>query len=145
MSLLTEFKQFATKGNAIDLAVGVIIGGAFGKIVTSVVNDLLMPPLGMLLGKVDFRNLFLDLSGNGYPSLQAARDAGAPVIAYGLFLNTLIDFLIIALVIFLVVKQLNRLRQEPAPPPPSTRDCPYCCSAIPVAATRCPACTSTLA
>ncbi len=144
MSIMQEFKEFAVKGNVIDLAVGVIIGAAFGKIVTSFVSDVIMPPLGMAMGKVNFSDLFIDLSGKGFTSLKAARDAGAPVISYGLFINTVIDFVIIALVIFMVIKQINRFKKEPAAAPLNTKDCPYCCSAIPIPAKRCPACTSEL-
>ncbi|MBT0662833.1 large conductance mechanosensitive channel protein MscL [Geobacter pelophilus] len=144
MSVLQEFKAFAVKGNVVDLAVGVIIGGAFGKIVTSFVSDVVMPPLGLLMGKVNFSDLFVDLSGKGFTTLKAAKDAGAPVISYGLFINTIIDFVIIAFVIFMVIKQINRFRKEPAPAPPNTKDCPFCCVAIPLAAKRCPQCTSAL-
>lgn len=145
MSMMKEFKEFAVKGNVIDLAVGVIIGGAFGKIVSSFVSDIVMPPLGMAMGKVNFTDLFIDLSGKGFTSLKAAKDAGAPVISYGVFINTLLDFVIIAFVIFMVIKQINRLKKEPAPAPPNTKDCPFCCSAIPTPAKRCPQCTSELA
>lgn len=143
--MLKEFKEFAMRGNVLDLAIGVIIGGAFGKIVTSLVNDILMPPIGLLLGQVNFGDLYIDLSGGNYESLSAAQAAGAATINYGLFLNTVIDFLIVALVIFLIVRQINRL-QKPAPKPaePTTKECPYCLSAIPKKATRCPACTSAL-
>jgi len=144
MSMMQEFKAFAVKGNVVDLAVGVIIGGAFGKIVTSFVSDVVMPPLGMLMGKVNFTDLFIDLSGKGFATLKAAKDAGAPVISYGLFINTVIDFVIIAFVIFMVIKQINRFKKEPAPSPPNTKDCPFCCVPIPVAARRCPQCTSEL-
>ncbi|BBA71215.1 large conductance mechanosensitive channel protein MscL [Geobacter sulfurreducens] len=140
--MFKEFKEFAMKGNVVDLAIGVIIGGAFGKIVTSVVNDIVMPPIGLLMGKMDFSNLFIDLSGKGYESLKAAKDAGAPVISYGAFINTVLDFVIVAFVIFLVVKQINRLKKEPVPAPPDTKECAFCCSAIPIKATRCPHCTS---
>ncbi|NLE99524.1 MAG: large conductance mechanosensitive channel protein MscL [Anaerolineales bacterium] len=143
--MLKEFKEFITRGNMIDLAIGVIIGGAFGAIVSSLVNDIIMPPIGLLLGKVNFSNLFIDLSGKGYETLQAAKDAGAATINYGSFINTVINFLIIALVIFLVVKQINRLRKPAAPAAPTTKDCPYCRTAIPIKATRCPNCTSQLA
>ncbi|RNC71445.1 MAG: large conductance mechanosensitive channel protein MscL [Desulfuromonadales bacterium] len=143
--MMQEFKEFAVKGNVVDLAVGVIIGGAFGKIVTSFVSDIVMPPLGMAMGKVNFTDLFIDLSGKGFTSLKAAKDAGAPVISYGVFINTMIDFIIIAFVIFLVIKQINRMKKEPAPAPPNTKDCPHCCSAIPIPAKRCPNCTSELA
>jgi large conductance mechanosensitive channel len=140
--MFKEFKEFAMKGNVVDLAIGVIIGGAFGKIVTSVVNDIVMPPIGLLMGKMDFSNLFIDLSGKGYESLKAAKDAGAPVISYGAFINTVLDFVIVAFVIFLVIKQINRLKKEPVPAPPDTKECAFCCSAIPIKATRCPHCTS---
>lgn len=144
MSMMKEFKEFALKGNVVDLAVGVIIGAAFGKIVTSFVSDVVMPPLGMAMGKVNFSDLFIDLSGQGFTSLKAAKDAGAPIISYGVFINTIIDFAIIAFVIFLVIKQINRMKKEPAPAPPNTKDCPFCCTAIPIAAKRCPQCTSEL-
>jgi len=144
MSIMKEFKEFAVKGNVIDLAVGVIIGAAFGKIVTSFVSDIIMPPLGLIMGKVNFSDLYIDLSGKGFASLKAARDAGAPVISYGIFINTVIDFTIIAFVIFMVIKQINRFKKEAAPAPPNTKDCPFCCSAIPIPAKRCPLCTSGL-
>ncbi|BDV44209.1 large-conductance mechanosensitive channel [Geotalea uraniireducens] len=142
--MLKEFKEFAMKGSVIDLAVGIVIGGAFGKIVSSFVGDILMPPLGLVLGKMDFSNLFIDLSGKGFTTLKAAKDAGAPVIGYGVFLNTILDFLIVAFAIFLLIKQINRLKREPAPAPPNTKECAFCCSAIPLKATRCPNCTSEL-
>ena len=142
--MLKEFKEFALRGNVIDLAVGVIIGGAFGKIITSLVSDIIMPPIGMLLGKVNFAELFIDLSGQGFPSLAAAKDAGAATINYGLFLNTILDFLIVAFVIFQVIRQMNRMK-KPAPiPAPSTKKCPHCVSEISIKATRCPFCTSEL-
>lgn len=143
--MLKEFKDFVMRGNVLDLAIAVIIGGAFGAIVTSMVNDVLMPPLGLALGKVDFKDLFVSLNGQTYPSLAAEKTAAAPVIAYGQFINTVINFLVIAFVIFLIVKQANRFKQ-PAPPPapPATKDCPYCASAIPMKAVRCPLCTSDL-
>ena len=143
--MLKEFKEFAMRGNVLDMAIGIIIGAAFGKIISSFVADILMPPLGLLLGKVDFSSLFVSLSGT-YPSLAAAKAAGAPTLNYGLFLNTVIDFLIVAFAIFLLVKQINRLTAKPAPAPPAppTKDCPYCASAISIKATRCPHCTSEL-
>lgn len=144
MSMMQEFKEFAVKGNVIDLAIAVVIGGAFGKIITSFVNDIIMPPIGLAMGKVNFTDLFIDLSGKGFTTLKAAKDAGAPVISYGVFLNTIIDFIIIAFVIFLVIRQINRMKKEPAPAPPNTKECGFCCSAIPVSATRCPQCTSEL-
>ena len=144
--MLKEFKQFIMRGNVLDLAVAVIIGAAFGKIVTSFVNDVLMPPIGLVLGKVDFSNLFIDLSGQSHPSVAAAKAAGAATINYGVFLNTIIDFLIVAVVIFLIVQQANRLSRKPAPAAaPTTKDCPYCATAIPIPAKRCPNCTSQLA
>jgi large conductance mechanosensitive channel len=131
------------RGNVIDLAVGIIIGGAFGRIVTSLVNDLIMPPIGLVLGKVDFSNLYVNLSGRHYPSLAAAKAAGAATINYGAFINNVIDFLIVAFAIFLVIRQINRL-SRPRQQQPATKECPFCCSAIPVKAVRCPNCTSDL-
>jgi large conductance mechanosensitive channel len=145
--MFKEFKDFVMRGNVLDLAVAVIIGGAFGKIVTSLVNDVIMPPVGLLLGGVNFGDLYINLSGTPYASLADAQAAGAPTINYGLFLNTILDFLIVALVIFLVVRVANQLR-PPAPPPapaPATKECPFCISTIPAKASRCPHCTSTLA
>ena len=140
--MLKEFKEFAMKGNVLDMAIGVIIGGAFGKIITSLVSDVLMPPLGLLLGKVDFSSLFLNLSGTPQPSLAAAKAAGAPTINYGVFLQTVLDFIIIAFVIFMLVKQVNRLKTPAAPSAPTTKDCPLCLSTIPIKATKCAHCTS---
>jgi large conductance mechanosensitive channel len=142
--MFKEFKEFIMRGNVLDLAVGIVIGAAFGKIVTSLVSDIVMPPIGVVLGKVDFSNLFIDLSGAHYPTLDAAKKAGAATINYGLFLNTVVDFLIVAFVIFLVVKQANRLKRQPAPAAPSTKECPFCHTNIPIQATRCPNCTSQL-
>lgn len=142
MSLLKEFREFAARGSVIDLAVGVIIGAAFGKIVTSVVNDLLMPPIGLLVGRVDFADLFVPLDGGTYPSLEAAKAAGAPVIAYGQFINTVIEFLIIAAAVFLLIRQINRLKTPPTPPTDDSRDCPFCLSRIPRKASRCAHCTA---
>jgi large conductance mechanosensitive channel len=142
--MLKEFKAFIMKGNVLDLAVAVIIGAAFGAIVTSMVNDIVMPPIGMLLGHMDFKELFLSLNGQPYASLAAAKTAAAPVIAYGQFLNTVINFLIVALVIFLVIKTANKLQHQPAPAAPTTKDCRFCCQPIPIPATRCPHCTSQL-
>jgi large conductance mechanosensitive channel len=136
-----EFKKFAIGGSVLDLAVGVIIGVAFGKIVSSLVDDVIMPPIGMMLGGVDFSDLFLSLSGKTYESLAAAKAAGAPTLNYGVFLNTLINFLLVAGAVFLfIVKPANRLKA--APPPPGTKDCPYCLATIPIKATRCGHCTS---
>jgi large conductance mechanosensitive channel len=144
--MFKEFKEFTLRGNVIDLAIGVIIGAAFGKIVTSFVNDILMPPIGLLLGNVDFSNLFINLSGQPYGSLEEAQAAGAATINYGLFINTVLDFIIVAFVIFLLVRQVNRMRREREAPPaePTTRECPYCLSTVPLQATRCPHCTSEL-
>ena len=143
--MLKEFKEFVMRGNVLDLAIAVIIGGAFGAIVTSLVSDVLMPPLGLVLGKVDFKDLFVSLNGQTYASLAAAKTAGAPVIAYGQFVNIVINFLVIAFVIFLIVKQANRFKQPaPVATPPATKECPYCASAIPLKAVRCPLCTSNL-
>jgi large conductance mechanosensitive channel len=140
--MLKEFKEFAIKGNVVDMAVGVIIGAAFGKIVSSLVNDLLMPPIGKLMGNVDFSSLFLALDGKAYESLAAAKAAGAPTVNYGVFINTILDFLIVAFVIFLMVRQINRLKREAPAAAPTTRECPYCKTQIAIGATRCPACTS---
>jgi large conductance mechanosensitive channel len=143
---VNEFKEFAMRGNVIDLAVGIIIGAAFGDIVKSLVNDVIMPPIGVLLGNVDFSNLYIALHGEHYDTLAAAKDAGTVALSYGQFLNTVINFLIIAFVIFLLVKQINRLTRPPEAPPaaPTTKECPYCLSTIPIKATRCPHCTSQL-
>jgi large conductance mechanosensitive channel len=143
--MLKEFKEFAVRGSVLDLAVGVIIGGAFGKIVSSLVDDVIMPPIGLALGNADFTNLFVNLSDKPYPSLAAAKAAGAPTINYGIFLNNVITFVIIAFVVFLIVKQVNRMRRgEEKPAEKTTKECPYCRSAIPIQATRCPHCTSEL-
>jgi large conductance mechanosensitive channel len=141
--MLKEFKEFAMRGNVMDLAVGVIIGAAFGKIVSSLVEDVLMPPLGQLLGKVDFSGLFFSLDGKSYDSLTAAKAAHAATLNYGIFLNTIVNFLIVALCVFLVVKQINRYTAAPAPVP-TTKDCPQCAMPIPLAAKRCGHCTSQL-
>ena len=144
--MIAEFKKFVMRGSVLDLAIGIIIGAAFGKIVNSLVNDIIMPPIGMILGKVDFGNLFINLSGGSYDSLKAAQDAGAATINYGAFLNTVFEFLIVALVVFLLVKQINKLVAPPAAATaaPATKDCPYCLTAVAIKATRCPACTSEL-
>ncbi len=143
MSFCEEFKKFAMRGNVMDMAVGVIIGGAFGKIVGSFVSDIVMPPISMVMGKTDFTNLFVSLNGQEYATLEAAQKAGAPVLAYGKFINSIIDFLVIALVIFIMVTQMNKLKkeEEPAPDP---RLCPYCKQPVDDEATRCPHCTSEL-
>lgn len=143
MSFFGEFKKFAMRGNVVDMAVGVIIGGAFGKIVSSLVSNVIMPPIGLVMGKMDFSNLFVSLNGQHYATLKAAQDAGAPVLAYGTFINSVIDFAILAFVIFVMVKQINRLNPPPAPAP-TTKKCPYCKSDIALDATRCPHCTSKL-
>jgi large conductance mechanosensitive channel len=143
--MLKEFRDFAVKGNVIDLAVAVIMGAAFGPIVTSLVNDIIMPPVGLLLGGMDFKDYFLVLNDQTFPNLATAKEAAAPVIAYGNFINIVINFLIVSFAVFLLVKQANRLKKPaPPPPPPSTKECPYCLSAIPLKATRCGHCTSEL-
>lgn len=146
MKLLKEFREFAMKGNVIDLAVGVIIGGAFGKIVTSLVNDIIMPLLTFITkrGELSFENLFIALDGKHYETLAAAQEAGAPTFNYGLFLTNVLDFLIISFVIFMFVKQINRLKRKPEPAPVATKECPYCRTAIHKDAVRCPNCTSEL-
>ncbi len=145
--MLKEFKEFAMRGSMLDMAIGIILGAAFGKVVTSLVTDVLMPPIGLLLGKVDFSNLYINLSPQSFASLADAKKAGAAVVGYGVFINTILDFAIVAFALFLIVKQVNRLKRkaEAAPEAPKTKSCPYCVSAIPVAATRCPHCTSALA
>jgi len=139
--MLKEFKEFIARGNVVDLAVAVVIGAAFGKIVTSFVEGVIMPPIGLLLGKVDFSSLFVDLTGQHPQSVVDAKQKGLPVVAYGALLNDIITFLIIAFVVFLIVKAVNRLRQQP-PPPPNTKDCPYCLTPIPLKASKCSACCS---
>jgi large conductance mechanosensitive channel len=143
--MLREFREFIMRGNVVDLAVGVVIGVAFGAVVTSFVNDILMPPIGMLTGQLDFSNLFINLSGEPYPSLAAAKAAGAPTLNYGLFINTIINLIIVGFAVFLLVRQVNRLKGPPPPPAPVTKECPRCASAIPVKAQRCPHCTSEIA
>jgi large conductance mechanosensitive channel len=144
--LLKEFKEFAMRGNVVDLAVGVVIGGAFGRIVTSFVDDIIMPLLGLLIGGMDFTNLFISLDGNKYASLAEAQNAVAPTLNYGLFIGTIVDFLIIAFSIFIVIKQLNKFKknEEPVVAEPTTKLCNYCLSEVPIKATRCPHCTSEL-
>ncbi|HLN59954.1 MAG TPA: large-conductance mechanosensitive channel protein MscL [Symbiobacteriaceae bacterium] len=147
--MMKEFRDFAMRGNVIDLAVGVIVGGAFGKIVTSLVNDIIMPPIGLLLGKMDFTNLFVSLNGDTYATLADAKANAAPTLNYGLFLNTVLDFLIVAFAIFWVVRGVNRLNRlnkfnHKEAPPAKTKECPYCLSQVPVKATRCGHCTSHL-
>ncbi|HOI18166.1 MAG TPA: large-conductance mechanosensitive channel protein MscL [Geobacteraceae bacterium] len=142
--MLKEFREFVMRGNVVDMAVGIIIGAAFGKIVTSFVSDVLMPPIGLLMGKVDFSNLFIDLSGTGFATLAEAKKAGAATINYGLFFNTILDFIIVAFAIFLLIRQINRMKREPAPAAPDTKECPFCLSSVPLKAVRCPHCTSEL-
>lgn len=148
--MLKEFREFAMKGSVLDMAIGIVIGASFGKIITSFVSDILMPPLGMLLGRVDFSNLFIDLSGQGFASLADAKAAGAATINIGLFINTVIDFLIVAFALFVVVRAINRAKAvgaKPAkgqPATPTTKECPYCLSTVAIKAVRCPHCTSEL-
>ena len=139
-----EFKEFVMRGNVIDLAIGIIIGAAFGKVVTSFVSDILMPPIGLVLGNVDFANLFINLSRVHYDTLKAAKDAGAATINYGVFIGTIIDFVIVAFVIFLVIRQVNRMKRKPAEVEPATKECAFCASDIPIKAIKCPQCTSDL-
>lgn len=143
MSLMEDFKKFAMRGNVMDMAVGVIIGGAFGKIVGSAVSDIIMPPIGMALGKVDFKNLFISLNGQEYATMEAAKKAGAPILAYGNFMQSILDFVILAFIVFMMVRQINKLTPEPESAP-EPRKCPFCKSEIADDATRCPHCTSEL-
>ncbi len=141
--MLREFKEFAMRGSVVDLAVGLVIGAAFGKIVTSFVNDILMPPIGLALGKVSFENMFITLSSGTYPTLAAAKAAGAATINYGLFINAILDFVIVAFAIFLLIRQVNKMRAKPEVAAPATvRECPYCLSTVPINAKRCAHCTS---
>jgi large conductance mechanosensitive channel len=143
--MLKEFKEFAMRGNVLDMAVGIIVGAAFGQIVTSFVQDVMMPPIGRLVGHVDFSNLFVNLTETHYDTIAAAKAAGAATLNYGQFLNTIINFMIVAFAVFLLVRQVNRLAPKPAPAAaPATRDCPYCLSAVPAKATKCAHCTSEL-
>jgi len=145
---LKKFREFAMKGNVVDMAIGIVIGASFGKIATSLVNDVIMPPIGLLLGKVDFNSLFLSLDGKPYPSLDVAKKAGAATLNYGSFINTVLDFLIVAFAMFLIVQwyqtMVDRVKKPAPPAAPVTKDCPFCLSAIPIGATRCPHCTSQL-
>ena len=144
--MLKEFKAFVMRGSVLDLAVGVIIGAAFGKIVSSLVDDILMPPIGRALGHVDFSSLFINLSDKSFDSLAAAKAAGAPTLNYGLFLNTVINFLIVAFCVFLLIQLVNRwFIKPPAPAAPTTKDCPQCAMSIPIQAKRCGHCTTQLA
>ena len=141
-----DFRAFIMRGNVVDLAIGVIIGAAFGKVISSLVTDILMPPIGLALGHVDFSSLFITLSAHQYPSIAAAKAAGAPTLNIGIFINTVIDFVIVAFVVFLVMRAVNRLVPKPVPPTPAEmKECPYCISPVPKAASRCPHCTSDLA
>jgi large conductance mechanosensitive channel len=142
--MFNEFKKFVMRGNVLDLAVGIVIGAAFSTIVKSFVDDILMPPIGLLLGGLDFSNFFWVLKGGEFTTLAAAQEAGAVTLNYGLFINAIINFLIVAFAIFLVIRAANRLRSEPEPAPPNTKECPYCLSTVPLKATRCPSCTSEL-
>jgi len=144
--VLKEFKEFAMRGNVLDMAVGIIIGAAFGKIVTSFVEDVMMPPLGLLIGKVDFSNLFVNLSAKSFETIAAAKAAGAPTLNYGVFLNQIINFTIVAFAVFLLVRGVNRLKREEKPPAaaPTTRPCPQCLMDVPLAAKKCGHCTSAL-
>lgn len=145
--MVKDFKEFVMRGNVLDMAAGIIIGAAFGKIVSSFVDDIVMPPIGLLLGNVDFSNLFINLSGKPLATLAEAKAAGAPIIKYGVFINTVLDFLIVAFVIFVAVRQVNklkRLEESASPPEPTTKECPHCASTISLKAKRCPQCTSDL-
>ncbi len=147
-NLLKELKEFIMRGNVMDMAIGIVIGLAFGKIITSLVNDIIMPPIGFLLGNLDFSNLFVNLSGGKFDSLAAAEATGAPLIKYGVFINTVIDFLIVAIAIFFIIKLVNSMqrksRKSEAEAAPTTKECQYCLSTIPIKAIRCPNCTSQL-
>src|SRR5262245_1114490 len=143
--VLNEFRDFAMRGSMLDMAVGIIVGAAFGRVVSSLVSDILMPPIGLFAGHSDFSNKFINLSGHAYATLAEAKAAGAATINYGVFFNALFDFLIVAFAVFMLIRQVNRLKSEPAPASPTTKDCPYCFTAIPLPATRCPSCTSNLA
>ena len=145
--MLKEFREFAMRGNVLDMAVGIVIGGAFGKIVSSLVADVIMPPIGLLLGQVDFSSLFLNLSGESYATLAEAQAAGAPTLNYGLFVQSIVNFLIVAFAIFLLIQRVNAWQRQPPPKPaePTTKECPECCSTIPIRAKRCPSCTAALA
>jgi large conductance mechanosensitive channel len=143
--MFKEFREFAMRGNVLDMAVGIIIGIAFGAIVTSLVNDIIMPPIGLALGNIDFSNLFITLSGGSFATLAAAKDVGAVTINYGVFVNAVVNFIIVAFVLFLIVRSMNRLRtKDEAPAEPTTKECPFCIAQVPIKATRCPHCTSEL-
>lgn len=144
MSFFNEFKAFAVRGNVVDMAVGIIIGAAFGKIIDSLVKDVIMPPIGRLLGGVDFKQLYVNLGDKSFETLEAAEKAGAPLIKYGAFINTLVDFTIIAFVIFVMARMINKLKMQPQPADPTAKECPHCLSMIPMRASRCAHCTSDL-
>ncbi len=144
MGFVSEFKEFAMKGNVLDMAVGIIIGVAFGGIISSLVKDIIMPPIGMIMGGINFGDLFFALDGKTYASLAEAQAAAAPTINYGLFINAIINFLIVALAIFMLIRQVNAMKKKPAPPEPNTKECPYCKESIPKAAVKCSHCTSDL-
>jgi large conductance mechanosensitive channel len=142
--MFREFKDFIRRGSVIDLAVGFVMGAAFGKVATSFINDVVMPPIGLLLGNIDFANFYINLSGRTFESLAQAREAGAPVIAYGAFVSAVVDFLVVALAVFIVIRWINKLKSKPAPAAPTTKECPFCLSIVPLKAVRCPHCTSEL-
>ena len=144
MGFIGEFKEFAVKGNVIDMAVGIIIGAAFGSIVNSLVKDVIMPPIGMLMGGINFADMFVALDGKAYATLSEAQAAAAPTINYGLFINSIISFIIVALAIFVLIKQINAMKKQPVPADPNTKECPYCKESIPIAAVKCSHCTSDL-
>lgn len=144
MGFISEFKEFAVKGNVIDMAVGIIIGAAFGSIVNSLVKDIIMPPIGMLMGGINFADMFIALDGKTYATLSDAQAAAAPTINYGLFINAVISFIIVALAVFILIRKVNALKKQPAPPEPNTKECPYCKESIPKAAVKCSHCTSDL-
>ncbi|MDD1738735.1 MAG: large-conductance mechanosensitive channel protein MscL [Methanothrix sp.] len=144
MGFISEFKEFAVKGNVMDMAVGIIIGAAFGSIVNSLVKDVLMPPIGMITGGINFADLFYALDGKTYATLAEAQAAAAPTINYGLFINSIISFIIVALAIFVLIRKVNALKKQPAPPEPNTKSCPFCMESIPLAAVKCSHCTSDL-
>ena len=144
MGFIGEFKEFAVKGNVIDMAVGIIIGAAFGSIVNSLVKDVIMPPIGMLMGGINFADMFVALDGKAYATLAEAQAAAAPTINYGLFINSIISFIIVALAIFVLIKKINAMKKQPVPPEPNTKECPYCKESIPKAAVKCSHCTSDL-
>jgi large conductance mechanosensitive channel len=144
MGFIGEFRDFAMKGNVLDMAVGIIIGAAFGSIVNSLVKDVIMPPVGMIMGGINFADMFVALDGKTYATLAAAQAAAAPTINYGLFINAVINFIIVALAIFLLIRQVNEARKKPAPPEPNSKECPFCREMIPKAAIKCSHCTSDL-